>query len=241
MTELDGRLHILTPRTPPSAPWFTVHATMVRGGMEAMPALAERLRRGRPGGGYRGAVRQHRARMSRDELVAQVRSRAPIDGGLTVLGALNDSAFETKLVFLRYLLIIGPLAASYVGVGLGGNAGAFQNPRMAMLGAAGFVLLSWMAAALAGPVGRWAFRRLSTPGRVLVLAPDGCVVGLPTGVRAFRWDEVADFRIETRGGVEGLSVFGSNGAHLGALGAQYVNGPLRLLAAVANTYREAAA
>ena len=242
VTELHGRLHILAPRPLPAAPWFTVHAPMVRGGVAALPDLAERIRRGRPGGGgYRDAVRHHRARLSLDDLIERVRERDTLAGGLTVpVTNIDDSTQRAGVWTLQFAIL-------WVGLTMGvvlffGSSATHRADTMllGLFGAALLVMAGLGGAALAGVVVRWARRSLEPVRRVLVLAPDGCVVGLPTGVRALPWSDVTRFVVANglRGPV--LMIEGTGGTRIGAVHSRFLGGPIELIAAVANTYRQAA-
>jgi hypothetical protein len=75
--------------------------------------------------------------------------------------------------------------------------------------------------------------------RVLVLAPDGCVCGLPEGVRTFAWPEIASFDVASPPGTGGgrLAIRGADGRLLGELDGSWFGAPLPLIRAVAEAYR----
>jgi hypothetical protein len=80
---------------------------------------------------------------------------------------------------------------------------------------------------------------------VLALAPDGLVIGLPNGVRAYPWTAIGRFLVEVRRVfVRGrarndphLVVHGEDGRLIGALHGEWFDRPLELIIAVAEAYR----
>ena len=71
---------------------------------------------------------------------------------------------------------------------------------------------------------------------MLVLAPDGCVVGLPTGPEAFAWTEIGDFQHAGEGGSRRLEVRRRGGESAGSIDAAWFGAPLELITAVAQAY-----
>jgi hypothetical protein len=70
-------------------------------------------------------------------------------------------------------------------------------------------------------------------GRVLVLAPDGAVVGFSTGIEVVAWASVGAF-VARQGQ---LGVLDAQGAVRGVIDATWFTRPLALIVAVAETYR----
>lgn len=79
--------------------------------------------------------------------------------------------------------------------------------------------------------------------RVLVLAPDGCVVGFRSGVRVLAWPEIGRFRVAPSPVTyeDALVVTDAAGNVLGDIEASWLDAPLPLVAQVAEAYRQAAA
>jgi hypothetical protein len=88
-------------------------------------------------------------------------------------------------------------------------------------------------------------RKRRTRPRVLVLAPDGCVVGLPSGPRAFSWPEVARFEAGAQPMPQKplgparpcLDVYLQGGECAGRIDGAWFAEPLELIVAVAEAYR----
>jgi hypothetical protein len=102
-----------------------------------------------------------------------------------------------------------------------------------------------VATTAAGGAGMlYAVRDKKGSGRVLALAPDGVVIGLPHGVRAYAWTAIGAFRDEERDLSDGsgrsfphLIVVGSDGAEIGAIHEAWFDRPLALIVEVAESYR----
>ena len=77
---------------------------------------------------------------------------------------------------------------------------------------------------------------------MLVLAPDGCIIGFRTGVQTLRWSDVGRFEAaRVQSSLElGLVVRGPEGGVLGEIDAAWLDAPLLLVVAVAEAYRDAA-
>lgn len=82
--------------------------------------------------------------------------------------------------------------------------------------------------------------------RVLVLTPHGCVVGLPTGARAFGYDAISAFELVERNSRamrskdarrSSLKISHAAGGTIGVLDGRWFGAPLPLIVAVAEAYR----
>ncbi|MCA9577998.1 MAG: hypothetical protein R3B40_08420 [Polyangiales bacterium] len=175
-------LYVLVPRRPPAPPWFAV-------GKDALPEELQQL--GLSGLAQRidlrarqGTYRDHAglgAPLPPAELLSRVIARLEIPGALEVPVGHGPGAG-----FNRFLTA----AASSAAAGATGLvAGLMVAPSLA--GAFAGVSLALGAASPAG----WHLLqgRMRGKPRVLVLAPDGCVIGFPGGVRAFGWSEIEGF------------------------------------------------
>ncbi len=251
VVEHDGRAHVLAPRRPPREPWVAVTPAMVDDAPDAIASFAKRVRERSASGGYRDAVRQRRQGLSADELVDRVRNREAVPGALEVpstiyLGKLGHP--------LEGLALFGIVAAGW-GVGFVGifaiallmGAARMHSGAEVVLQLLGFapyaflVLGAWVAVRVRRA---WrAARQAELPRqRVLVLAPDGCIVGFRTGVRTLAWSEVGSFAIgRTEPNYDdGLIVRDADGTKLGEIDGGWLAVPLDVVVAVAETYRRAA-
>jgi hypothetical protein len=139
---------------------------------------------------------------------------------------------------------VGGGSGAFFASNMGLLIGAYAGPVAAMVGAAvgaaaGFAggsrLVYWVNSRSA------AARR----ARVLVLAPDGCIAGLPTGVTAFDWSELAPLTLEKRhirynGGDHHdphLVYRSAGGEDLGAIHQGWFAEPLELIVQVSEAYR----
>lgn len=246
--EHRGATYVLVPRRSPAPPWIRVDPELL--GEATTARFAQRLRDRLSGGGYRDAVRRRRQDLSTAQLLHQVRAREEVAGALEVPSTI-------KLGGKYPGLWLGQLAAFGLGVG----AGYLLLFLLMLVGVAmrepAFMLVVQLMAYFAlfgGMIGgglgarevakRWKARVDATRPRqrVLVLAPDGCVVGFRTGVRALKWSQVGRFEIgPTRPDNEdGLVVRGLDGKILGDIAAAWLDAPLDLVVAIAETYRRAA-
>jgi hypothetical protein len=131
---------------------------------------------------------------------------------------------------------MGAFGGAYAGAIL--QAIFVTNPALAF--AAGVVVSS--AAGGAGML--YLVRDKKGKGRVLALAPDGVVIGLPSGVRAYAWTAIGAFRGEERVLADGsgrsfphLVVMGHDGREIGAIHEAWFDRPLTLMIEVAESYR----
>lgn len=248
--EHAGQAFVLAPRRPPREPWVAVSAEMLGGAPDAVSSFAKRVRERGAGGGYRDAVRQRRQGLSASELIERVKARAAVPGALEVpstiyLGKLGHP--------LEGLVLFGIIAVGWLSGFFGVVAAAVLAESAGMRGGEGIIQLAGLApylfvvvaAFVAVRVRRaWrAARRAELPRqRVLVLAPDGCVVGFRTGVRTLAWSDVGSFGVgPTEPDYdEGLVVHDAAGRKLGDISAGWLEQPLDLVVAVAETYRTAA-
>lgn len=248
----DGEhAYVLVSRRPPHPPWLKVGANVLNDEPRAVQSFVGRIRERSASGGYRDAVRRGREGMSKTELMDRVRSRVPVAGALEVPSTIYLGSKGHPLEGLAlFSLVAGGGGISYV----------FTIMAMVMLehgrhGPAdllgiivpfapyiGLALGGWAAVTVRK---RWRrAREAELPRqRVLVLAPDGAIIGFRTGVQTLAWNEVGSF--ET-GPTEpdyndGLIVRDLDGKKLGDIDAGWLDAPLGLVVKVAETYREAAA
>lgn len=254
VVEQGDRAYVLVPRRPPSPPWIEVDASMIGDEPEAVKAFAKRLRERGGGGGYRDAVKQRRQNLDREALLQKVRSREPVPGALEV---------PSTVVLGRSYPGLGPVQALSLmgGAGLGyalSMTGVVVSAHLDVGGYRGephpLAILAFYVLPFVGiGVGAWAAREIGRRWRaakdrtfprqrVLVLAPDGCIVGFRAGVRTLKWAMVGAFgEGPTEHHEWGLIVTGPNGEKIGDVDAGYLDAPLSLVVAVAEAYRRAAA
>ena len=228
--------YVMVPRRPPMPPWLEVGREGLPGelGEGGFAALRDLIRQRSQQRGYREVRHVH---VGRDpaQLRADVLARREIPGSLEV--PVGPGPLTERRLFKRS--VGGALAGALGGVMI--HPDPFTIVAVAFLGGALPTLL-----------GRRARRpRLRLTGRpkhrVLVLTPEGAVVGLPDGVRAFSWTELQRFergRYEFRafGDVreerDCLAVVERSGRVIGRIDAAWFDAPLDLIVAVAEAYRE---
>ncbi len=226
-TGAPERAYVLVPRKPPLPPWFEVVPAMLPPALAAeglgglAHAISGRIRRG----GYRQAA--PRPRLSTDELARRAFAHEEIRGALVVPIGRGPIDAGSRLAGHVAGAAGGGISTVYFGA-----VAAVPLWALAVLGASG----------IAGGLLLPALVRKRAKGRVLLLAPDGCVVGLPTGVRAFGWSEVQRFaagqdwtpRVAS---VSCLEVWCTDGSLAGRVDAAWFTRPLELIVAIAEAYR----
>ncbi|NOY92943.1 MAG: hypothetical protein GXP55_17300 [Deltaproteobacteria bacterium] len=230
------RLVVLTSREPPAPPWFELTPSMLEPSVEIpdLETLARTLRSRLESQSYRRG-RLARVRLERDELETAVLAREELPGALSVPVGRGPRDPVSR--------VAEPLSAMS-----GGTTVAVLSFSLAWPHAPpGAIIASGAVGALVATgvmylVARRGRRRRQRT-RVLVLCPDGCVIGLPSGVRTFHWSELGPFSISVdRHGRfrrrRGLRVVDPDGELLGTLDASWFAQNLTLIVAVANAYRE---
>ena len=218
---LGKSAYILCERPPPLPPWICVTASEASAELQA---LVESVRARVQERGYR---QTKHGPMPLRELEMKVLQGEHIPGALEVP--------------------IGP--------GPGRLARVAQGATMAGAGATILGLMGGVAVGAIAALGALGVtivlphvrRRGSKHGRrVLVLTPHGCVIGLPTGARAFGYDELGAFELVGRGTHSrkatdldraSLKILDASGGTLGVLDGRWFGAPLPLIVAVAESYR----
>lgn len=229
------RAFVLAPRRPPDPPWFEVRADRLPPGTPDLHALAQRVRERLAQRGYRD-MGPTRPLLDAATLMERVIARKDVPGMLEVPVAAGPGGWWRRSLDLFAGGSAGGLAGLY--------AGALTGSLLGTLGLAlgGAVV----GGALPVVVARnWrSVRRRSSRPRVLVLAPDGCVVGLPTGPQAFGWPEIEGFTAGTAPVPHQptirrpcLEVVRRGGQIEGRIDAAWFAEPLPLIVAVAEAYR----
>lgn len=206
-------VYVLADRAASGPPWLVLPTTSLPEGLGTGDFLdAVRARVGVIG--YR-EVEGAAARLPPDALREAVLARRPLPGALEVPPAATGARASTRRV--------APAAAAGALVALltGGTA------TVAVLAAAGAGALAWR---VTEPTRRWPGDRR----RVLVLAPAGCVLGLPGGPVALAWDEVASFETGQDGELRVTRRVDARAVTMPRRAFAY---PTGLLVAVAETYR----
>lgn len=235
--ESPERAFILVPRKPPHPPWFEVRLQGLPPEVDDLEALATLVRNRIAQRGYRD-MGPRRPLLDADILMQRVLERGEVPGALEVPVGAGPGGWWRRSLDLFAAGSAGGLAGLYAGALTG-------NPALAIgAAAAGVVFGASVPVAMAS---NWRSVRLrARKPRVLVLAPDGCVVGLPQGPRAFSWPEVASFGESTHQppGRESatprrcLQLVLSNGLVAGRIDAAWFAEPLELIVAVAEAYRQ---
>lgn len=233
--------YVLVPRVPPRAPWFAVQLSMIDPELRegGVAAFADRVRQRAGQRGYRDG-RPRAPAMDSETLLSRVLARDAVRGALEV--PVGHGFLDTRSQARR-------IVDGVIGVGGGGWGGGYFSALMGAiftgeLGLPPEVIAVVAAlggiggAALGGVLG---YRRMRTgrKGRVLVLAPDGCVVGFPGGPRAFAWSDLEGFSIDEDSDGEHLVFSRADGEELGRIHALWFGAPLELILAVSEAYRRA--
>ena len=235
--EAPKRAFVLVPRRPPAPPWFAVREADLPAGWEGgLEALAGRVRERLGQRGYRDGGAQ-RPLLDRETLLKRVLARGEVPGALEVPVAAGPGGWWRRSLDLVAAGSAGGLAGLY--------AGAFTGSALLAIG----VALAGATVGAAVPVfltSKWrATRSRHRRPRVLVLAPDGCVVGLPTGPEAFGWGDLARFGVgeapppgkPSAPPRPCLEVVRADGSVAGRIDAAWFAEPLSLIASVAEAYR----
>ena len=223
--------YVLMPRKPPAPPWFAVRREDLPTGVD-LPTFALQVSQRTAATGYRRRIAATPTLPPRD-LLERVLDRAEVPGALEVPIGVGPGGWARRTLDVTGTGVVGGLLGLYVGI--------FGGPALAAVGATvGF------ASGAAIPMGfgsSWRsapFRRRRP--RVLVLAPDGCVIGLPEGPRAFAWSEVGGFseaELPTaRSARPALQLRLAEGQVAGLLDESWFGAPLALIVAVAEAYRK---
>lgn len=235
--EAPKRAFVLVPRKPPDPPWFEIRPQDLPTGVTDLDALATQVRSRIAQRGYRD-MGPRRPLLEADALMQRVLERGDLPGALEVPVGAGPGGWWRRSLDLFAAGSAGGLAGLY--------AGALTGIPLVAVGAAaaGVVVGASVPVALAS---NWRSIRLrSRKPRVLVLAPDGCVVGLPQGPRAFNWPSVGEFRESNHQppGRENspprrcLQLVLADGLVAGKIDAAWFAEPLELIVAVAEAYRK---
>jgi len=237
--ENPRKAYVLVPRKPPKPPWFEVTPSdlpdvLRDGGLEGLAGrVRDRLRQS----GYRDRG-PTRPLLPPAELMERVLQRVEVPGALEVPVGAGPGGWWRRSLDL--------FAAGSAGGLFGLYAGALTKSLVVMLGvtAAGAVVGASVPVMVAS---NWrSVRHRARKPRVLVLAPDGCVVGLPSGARAFDWPSVGGFRQgmhppphkPTAAPRPCLEIELSDGTIAGRIDGAWFAEPLALIVSVAEAYRQ---
>lgn len=239
-------LYVMTARRPPRPPWIEVRAADLPDAFTDLSALECAIEGRVAQGGFRSGARP-RARMSLDDLRDAVMARGDVDGMVEVPVGIGPAGRDDRFRLTPLTLLWAPpLVTVFLAVtGAFFLAGWFgpamvHEPRMAIGLAVVLLIFSYLVVGVAYVLQLRRRRRRAgpSPGRVLVLAPDGFVIGTTRGVMTFRWsDAELGPRRRENGGWE-LAVAGPDGSIAGAVEAEWLDAPLPLIVAVAKAYRE---
>lgn len=250
LLEHGGRAYVLVPRQPPAAPWIEVAPSMLAREPEGIKGFLARLEeRGSSGRGYRDAVRQRRQNLSTTALREKIMERTAVPGALEVPSTIMLGVSYPGLAFVQAMVFFTFCGLGYVAmIAMAmGVALSSHDPGAAQFGTLIGYPVWFVCVALGGwlaiTVGkRWREAKNKTlpRQRVLVLAPDGCIVGFTDGVRTLAWSDVGQFAIGPSTHGNGLVVYDSKMRLLGDVDAGFLDAPLSLVVGVAEAYRTAA-
>ncbi|MEM9074336.1 MAG: hypothetical protein AAGE52_37930 [Myxococcota bacterium] len=228
------RAFILVPRRPPKPPWFEIRTKDLPENLRdaGLKGLATQVTSRMQHRGYRDAGPK-RPLLDAETLMQRVLARTEVPGALEVPVAAGPGGWWRRSLDLFAAGSAGGLAGLY--------AGAFSGSGLIAIG----VAAAGVAVGASVPVfvaSNWRSVRARTrKPRVLVLAPDGCVVGLPTGPEAFDWPSIRHFRageqVAAGRARPCLEVVRSDGRVAGRIDAAWFAQPLPLIVAVAEAYR----
>ncbi len=208
------KFYVLLAMKPPRPPWMAVSSNALPEGCASFDELAAMIDARRNQGSYRAAPRRH-PRLNAEQLLAEVLDRNEIPGALEVPIGFGPGGTGRRIFEIT--------ASGLGGATTLGVVGLFAGPvwPLAAVGfGAGAAYTAWKS---------------HTSGRVLVLAPDGCVVGFPSGVRCFSWDEIESFSIF---GGHALDVRLQSKGETEKIDASWFAAPLPLIRAVAEAFRQ---
>lgn len=235
--EAPRRAFVLVPRRPPRAPWIEVLPKDLPEDLraEGLEGLARRVRERMAQRGYR-AGGPTRPLLDATALMQRVLARDEVPGALEVPVGPGPGGWWRRFLDVFAAGSVGGLAGLYAGALTG-------NPLVALaVAATGATVGATVPVALSSSFESLRARRRRP--RVLVLAPDGCVVGLPSGPEAFAWSEIARFAAEEHAPTGSptsmrpcLAVRLTDGRMAGAIDAAWFAEPLPLIVAVAEAYR----
>jgi hypothetical protein len=240
VVRLPRAVFVLVPRKPPSPPWIEIDETLAAElGAGALDALEASLLARAESKGYRDAG-PTRALLPPPALYKRLVGNDLVPGTVEVPIGYGPGGRKHVLV-----------KAFEGALGFGGGAfgGAYAGAILTALLSAPAAPVVLGSAALAAGAGLattlYMGRDRKARGRVLALAPDGVVIGLPTGVRAYGWSAIRRFGVEPREVfVKGrrqkdphLVVTGADGRLVGALHRDWFDRPLALIVSVAEAYR----
>lgn len=220
---------VLVPRKPPQPPWIEVGPADLPEDVPDLETLAVRIRGRVQQSGYRDRGLQ-RPMLPPDQLLASVLAREDVPGALEIPVGAGPGGWWRRGVDL--------LASGSAGGLLGLYGGALTGSAMLAVVIAGAGAAVGAAVPMAFARNWRSLRSRSKRPRVLVLAPDGCVVGLPTGPEAFAWSDLGGFQEALDGKVRRLEIRRRDGSIAGSIDASWFGAPLELITAVAQAYLE---
>lgn len=228
---------ILVPRQPPKAPWIEVKPKELPKEAANVDALISLIESRKTSGSYR-ATSARRVPMSLQELERRVLAREGVPGAVEIPPrVLLDS--QNKL---PYWAKVAPGFGGFVGAGISAVGAAVVGSLINMpdLGA----LLFYGGGLGGGITGvtlgkKLQHNQLTRPEnipRILVMAPDGCIIGFETGRRALAWRDISRIVVEQFGAHSYLAVY-DHETNLGRIQEGWFGKPLQLIVGVANAYR----
>lgn len=226
-TDAPTRAFVLVPREPPRPPWIEVSPQNLPEDVPDLPTLEARVRARVEQSGYRDRGLQ-RPMLPPDQLMQRVLAREDVPGALEIPVGAGPGGWWRRGIDL--------LAAGSAGGLLGLYGGALTGSALLAVAVAGAGAAIGASLPVAFARNWRSLSRRSRRPRVLVLAPDGCVVGLPTGPEAFAWTEIGEFRASGAGGDLRLEVRRRGGELAGSIDAAWFGAPIALITAVAQAY-----
>ncbi len=229
---------ILVPRQPPNPPWIEVKPKDLPTEAATLPALIALINARKVSGGYR-ATTERRVPLGLAELERRVLAREGVPGAVEIPPrVLLDS--QNKLPYWAKIMpgFGGLVGGAVVGIGALALGMAAHLPDLAAVLFYGGGLGGGITGVTVGK--KLQHNQLARPEnipRILVMAPDGCVIGFETGRRALAWSDIDRFVVEQFGDHSYLSVY-DHEQNLGRIQEGWFGKPLQLIVGVANAYRK---
>lgn len=235
---VEDRVYALCPRRPPAPPWVELEADDAAEVGETLESLKGNIERRSQRVGYRDAG-PTRGLLTPEELYQRLLANDPVPG--TVEVPVGFGPYHRRSLGNKIGRAVSGAGMGAVGGLWGGSILAtliVTHPTLALVG-------STAAATVVGAVGmlKLAGDRKGK-GRVLALAPDGAVVGLPEGVGVYGWGQLGAFCEEERAlpdaphrSAPHLVVTDRDGGTIGAIDETWFDRPLSVIVPVAEAYR----
>lgn len=222
------RVLVLLPRKAPNPPWVEVREGNLPEGFTSLDELVSAVEERSARQSYRSTANTEPA-MGPEELFEAILQRQEVPGAMEIPVGAGPGGIAERFLEMATGGVVGGIAGLITG---GILFTSIAGPIAGVGAAAGAIAPTFFSKRWAGS------RHKRQPARVLVLAPDGCVVGLPSGPAAFSWNQVSGFAVaRSARGRQQLELNSSTGELLGAIDSAWFGAPLPRIVAIAEAYR----